>query len=340
MLLTESNFGPIQQAEKPDFKLHELCTLWSQASDHDLDEMVKVTKSIGGIFNDPATIWHGLILDGRNRQIVCRTLGLPFPYREFMGSYEQARAFVIAKNMARRHLTRDQHVMYSVVQAQIDARNGFGKGPNHSDIAEKTKASKKKVNEAIYVATNYDPEGNEEEDRVKRILNGTTTIAKELKEIKEEGRELNLDGPEIKDKRKVYDEAEDLYQDSAGYPVDGAMRDIWDCLNAFTTLRSFTGKLLEEMKRLVQHPAGSKLSPDHIRCLTDLHRDLDGKKPSFICPHCRGSKKCQCPLCKLRWGGRGIEDRDDCYCCQGDGYMTKDQPYPDQEWYSYERRDA
>lgn len=337
MLVSESNFGPIMTAEKPDFKLHELCTLWCQASDHDLDEMVKVTKMIGGIFNDPATVWNGLLLDGRNRQIVCKTLGFPLYYREFNGTYEQARAFVIAKNLARRHLTKDQQIMYGVVQSQVDARNGFGKGPDDKKIAAKAKTTQRKVKEAICIASNYHPDGNEDEDRVKRILSGTSTIAKELKAIKEEGKALNLEGPEIKDKSKVYDEAEDSYQDAAGYPVIGSLRDIWDSIHHFTMLRGFTGKLLDELKKLVQHPAASKLSIEHIKHVKELFHDLDAKMPNFVCPHCRGQKKCDCPLCKTRWSGRGMEDKTECYCCNGDGYLVKDQPYPDQEWYSYQR---
>lgn len=337
MLLSEDNFGPVKTAETPDFKLHELCTLWSQANDSDLDEMIKVTRTIGGIFNEPATVWNGLMLDGRNRQIVCRTLGIPLYYREFNGTYEQARAFVIAKNAARRHLTKDQQTMYLVEQARVDARNGFGKGPDDEAISKKVGTTRKKVYQAKLIAEMCEQEDDEESNRVKRIMSGESTIADELKAIREEGRGLNLEGPEIKDKKRIYDEAEDSYQDSAGYPIPGRLRDIWDAVPQFSLLRGFTGKLLEELKRLIQHPAASKLSVEHIANVKSLMRDLDGKQPNFVCPHCIGTRKCQCQLCSTRWSGRGMEECDKCYCCQGDGYLIKEMPYPDQEWYNYQR---
>jgi len=147
-MLDINKFGPVKVCKEPDYKYHELCTAWPQASDEDLDKMIEMAKKIGGVVNDPTILWKDpgvadaglVILDGRNRQIVCKTLGLPMETREFLGNYEEARTYAIMRNMARRHLTAAQKAVQYALIAQVDARNGFGKGPDIRKISQLTKA--------------------------------------------------------------------------------------------------------------------------------------------------------------------------------------------------------
>ena len=333
MLLGKSDFGPIKVAEKPDFRLHELCILWNQASDHDLQEMIDITRDLGGIFNDPGVVWNGLLIDGRNRQIVCQTLGIPFEYREFLGDYKKASAYVVAKNCARRHLTKDQKIMYAIMKAKVDAKFGYD-GADAKKIAKDHKVPTHRVYKALKLVKDSEHEGDQ---RVQRILNGDSSIQKEMDEIKEEGKMLNLRGSKIVRKREAYDATEDSYHDAAGSPVGSNLTDVWRSLPEFVRVRNFTEHCRVELAKLLQHPAAQMVSVDHVRHLADLSHDLDAKMPNFVCPHCHGNRKCQCPLCKTRWLGRGIDDRLDCYCCQGMGYLVKEQPFPDTEWHSPQR---
>jgi hypothetical protein len=338
MLNAKVDFGPIQVIDKPNFRLHDLCVLWTQASDEDLDSMIEVTKVLGGIFNDPGTIWNGLLLDGRNRQIVCQTLGLPFEYREFKGDYLKASVYVEAKNFARRHLTQDQKAMYKVLKAKVDLKNGHGQGPNIKEIAAANKIHPHKVRQAIRIAKDAEfGDGEESDPRVQRIMSGESSIKEEMDEIKEQGKMLNLRGPKIERKREAYDPTEESYQDAAGSPVGSNLADIWRSLPEFVRVRNFVQHCQAELQKLLHHPAAQMVSVDHVRHLADLAHDLDAKTPNFVCPHCHGNRKCKCPLCKTRWLGRGIEDRLDCYCCQGMGYLVKEQPFPDTEWHTMQR---
>lgn len=338
MLDAKVNFGPIKVVEKPNFRLHDLCILWTQASDDDLDAMMRSARELGGIYNNPGTVWNGLLLDGRNRQIICQNLGLPYEYREFTGTYEQARAFVIAMNLARRHLTQDQKAMFAVLQAKVDEKNDHGDGPKPREIARIHKVGLNKVYKALEVAAVAEDSGEgRDSPAVQRILTGESTISKEVEAIKDEGKKKNLVGPEIKDKRAAYDATEESYQDGAGHPVGSNLVDVWRKIPEFYRVRNFAEMVRTDLIKLCQHPAASNISVEHQRHMQELVRDLDAKMPHFVCPHCHGDRKCQCPLCKTRWLGRGIDDRLDCYCCQGAGYLIKEQPFPDQEWYTTQR---
>lgn len=338
-MLDATLFGPIQVADKPDFNLHDLCILWTQAADDDLDCMVEITRKLGGVWNEPGIIWDGLLLDGRNRQIVCKQLGLPYEYREFYGNYEQARAYVMAKNLARRHLTREQKAMFAVMAAKIDEKYGYGHGPDVKAISRAHNVQPDTVRKAIAIANIAEDEIEDgqslrDDPRINKILTGESSVSKQMQEIKDQGKKLNLTGEKRKPGQQPYDPSDDCYLDDNGVPVNGQMIDIWRSLSQFNTVKQFAVRLNDDLKKLLNHPAASMLSVEHVRHLSDLIRDLDAKQPSYICPHCMGKHKCDCPLCKTRWLGRGIDDRLDCYCCHGVGYLVKEQPYPDKEWHS------
>lgn len=336
-MLDKNLFGPVKVIDKPDFNLHDLCVLWTQAADEDIQAMIDITKKLGGVFNDPGVVWNGLLLDGRNRQIVCKQLGMPYEYREFFGNFMQAESYVIAKNLARRHLTKEQRAMWYVLQARVREKFGFGDGPNVKKISEEHGLLKSVVRKAITLANIAEDEIKDgkainDDPRIRKILTGESSVSKEMQIIADEGKKLNLTGEKRKPHAQPYDPTEDCYTDDSGLPVAGAMIDIWRALPQFNKTRAFTLSLADELKRLMTHPAAQGLSVEHVRHLSDLARDLDAKMPSHVCPHCKGGKKCECTLCKTRWLGRGVEDRLDCYCCQGVGYLVKEQSFPSKEW--------
>lgn len=340
MMLEDTLFGPvkIKAPGDPDFNLHDLCVLWTQAADEDLHVMIDITKKLGGVFNDPGVVWNGLLLDGRNRQIVCKQLGLPYEYREFHGNFMQAESYVIAKNLARRHLTKEQKAMWVVLGAKVREKHGHGDGPNVKKLSEEHGLMKRVVRKAIHLANLAEgavEDGKEIKDdpRIRKILAGESSVSKEMQEIKDAEKRLNLTGEKRKPHAQPYDPTEDCYTDDSGLPVAGTMIDIWRALPEFSRTRAFAMKLCDDVKKLMQHPAAQSLSVEHVRHLSDLVRDLEAKQPSHVCPHCKGGRKCNCPLCRTRWLGRGVDDRLDCYCCQGMGYLVKEQPFPNKEWH-------
>jgi ParB-like chromosome segregation protein Spo0J len=57
---------------------------------------------------EPLTVYEDKILDGRNRERAAVEAGVELSFHHFSGSHDDARAFVISKNIHRRHLTFDQ----------------------------------------------------------------------------------------------------------------------------------------------------------------------------------------------------------------------------------------
>lgn len=57
---------------------------------------------------EPVIQFEGRILDGRNRYMAARDLGLDFPVAEFDGTAAEALAYVLSTNLHRRHLTESQ----------------------------------------------------------------------------------------------------------------------------------------------------------------------------------------------------------------------------------------
>lgn len=322
-MITNKNLGPVKLAENPDFPLHDLCTVWEQASDIDMAEMITSARALGGIFNDPSIIWEGKMLDGRNRQLVCKAIDKPMEYREFTGSYEQAREYVIAKNFARRHNTAGQRALALARMSLVDEKFGFNKGNVAEHIAEELKCGVSTAKRALRLATEGD------ENAQQRVLRGDSSLQTEIDELTK-GSEREDYGDTIPPEKQL-DLSKDQFTDVSGQMVPEGLMDLWRSLPVFNALRMELEGFLPKLRKLIGIPAGDVISTEYIRHLKDLSTDLDGKQPAHICPHCHGSKQCVCPLCKKRWAARG-EDNGRCHCCNGKGYLMKEEPYPDKDW--------
>ena len=57
---------------------------------------------------DPAILYQGLLLDGRNRFRACRELGIPLKVTQFVGTDQEALIRVLSVNQNRRDLTKSQ----------------------------------------------------------------------------------------------------------------------------------------------------------------------------------------------------------------------------------------
>lgn len=63
--------------------------------------------------------FEGRILDGRNRYMAARDLGLDFPVAEFVGTPAEALAYVLSTNLHRRHLTESQRAAVAAKLANM-----------------------------------------------------------------------------------------------------------------------------------------------------------------------------------------------------------------------------
>lgn len=80
-----------------------------------LEEFVDDIRRNGVL--EPIVFLEGAILDGRNRYMAARKLGIEYPRVEFDGP--DPLAFVLSKNLARRHLTESQRAMVGARVAKL-----------------------------------------------------------------------------------------------------------------------------------------------------------------------------------------------------------------------------
>jgi len=329
-IIDSSLFGPVMSIAKPNFPLHALCTIWQPMPDPDFARMVESARRMGGIFNDPATVWEGQILDGRHRQAVCQKVGCKFEYREFRGDYATAREWVLVKNFNRRHMSVSQRAMMVTSLAECDTRASYGSGTKAAQVAQVAQVAKSTAQQAIKLKRTGD------ELAIERVLKGESTLSKELKEKRKEARAVGVDdktamGLNIRRRDRV-DFSDDMYQDATGKVIPPSLQEVWRVEGMFSAFRDRTERMMIDIKQLKQSPAGWAISDSYIMLMADMSRDFANKRPHYICPHCNGGFKCDCKLCKKKWLARGREDADACYCCDGHGFLLKDEPYPTPEW--------
>lgn len=95
-------------------KFHPLANLFPMLSDKELDELGSDIKANGQV--ETVKLHRGMVLDGRNRYTACGKFGLGVRTEIFSGTDREALAWVISKNLKRRHLTESQR---AVVAARL-----------------------------------------------------------------------------------------------------------------------------------------------------------------------------------------------------------------------------
>lgn len=94
---------------------HEYADLFPWIEGKALDEMRESVRCEGVV--DPIVFLDNAILDGRNRYILARELGIEYPRVDYLG--DDPLGFVIAKNLPRRHLSDQQRVMLAAKLAKM-----------------------------------------------------------------------------------------------------------------------------------------------------------------------------------------------------------------------------
>lgn len=90
----------------PHFTVHWAAKLFLQLSGSEYEEFKADIEKRGVL--QPILVKGNVLLDGRNRLRACTELGIEPPIEQYQGNDEVAEIF--ARNILRRHLTRDQRV--------------------------------------------------------------------------------------------------------------------------------------------------------------------------------------------------------------------------------------
>lgn len=145
--------------------IHPLADLFPLIEGAEFDELVASVKAHG--LWDPITLLDGAILDGRNRYRACQAAGVKPRFEDFAG--DDPYAFVIDKNVRRRHLSPSQLGMIGARMETLklgDNQHTNKEGrhqclPSTQEVAEKLDISPRTLTDAKVVLN----EGTDEEIR-------------------------------------------------------------------------------------------------------------------------------------------------------------------------------
>lgn len=97
---------------------HPLANIFPLIEGAEFDGLVADIKANG--LRDHIDVFDGMILDGRNRDKACEAAEVDAVYRPFLGTWIEARDYVISKNIKRRHLNDDQRRMSAAKLATLE----------------------------------------------------------------------------------------------------------------------------------------------------------------------------------------------------------------------------
>lgn len=122
------------------YPLHPVCNIFPPLDERELNELAEDIKANGLL--DPVILYDDKILDGRNRQEACRRAGVPLRTIEWVDPGCGPTAWVVARNLKRRHLTTQERAYAAnkalpFYQAEARARQqaaGGGAGRAGGDV--------------------------------------------------------------------------------------------------------------------------------------------------------------------------------------------------------------
>lgn len=130
------------------YEAHPLADLFPLIEGAEFDDLCASIKAEGQL--DPIVLFEGKVLDGRNRLRACEAVGVEPEFQKMEGSDEDARAYVLARNVCRRSLSTSQRAL---ILAQLQ-----GSGVNTEAMQEQHNVSPRQVAKATSVLRSGDSE--------------------------------------------------------------------------------------------------------------------------------------------------------------------------------------
>jgi N6-adenosine-specific RNA methylase IME4 len=139
-------------------KWHEYANIFPWIEGEAFRSFVEDVRKNGVI--EPIVFLDGAILDGRNRYMAARELGIEYPRVEYEG--DDPLGFVISHNLTRRHLTESQRAMVAARLAKLDDGQRqvgkFADVPTQSQAADMLNVSERSLRTAKSVQEQGSPE--------------------------------------------------------------------------------------------------------------------------------------------------------------------------------------
>ncbi|MDP7037228.1 MAG: MT-A70 family methyltransferase [Candidatus Marinimicrobia bacterium] len=162
-------------------EFHKYANLFALIEGKEFDLLVRDIKENG--LNNPIVLYEGKILDGRNRYLACKEIGIE-PETKVFNSGGDPLTFVLSENLRRRHLTTSQRAALAAEVANMThgGNRKIDQSPN-LDFDHSTK----KVGELFNVSRSNIFEAkkikSENQDLFNELKTGESTIQQAKREI-------------------------------------------------------------------------------------------------------------------------------------------------------------
>ena len=154
--------------------------LFPAMNEREFGELVESLKINGFYAAEPVTLHEGKILDGRNRALACEVAGVAPTYTDLQDGIDPLQ-FVIAKNLARRHLGESQRAMIAAKLATMNvghqSANASIEAISQPQAAELLNVSRASVQRAAEVRDHGVPELQQAVEQGEVSVNAAATIA-------------------------------------------------------------------------------------------------------------------------------------------------------------------
>lgn len=145
-----------------EIRVHPVAAWFPMLDDDELRHLADDIAEHGLI--EPVVVRDGVLLDGRNRLAACQLAGIEPETREWEGDESQVTAWIISRNLHRRHLTTSQRAL---IAARVAERPADGSGhdpgkfagvPTQAEAAALLNVSERSVRDARAVLERGVPE--------------------------------------------------------------------------------------------------------------------------------------------------------------------------------------
>ena len=228
--------------------LHPLCTLFPRVTGREFDELVADIKANG--LREPITTKNGMILDGGNRYAACKVAGIEPATIEYSGS--DIAAFVLSKNLHRRHMTEGQRaaIVSSAQNWEASAARGGDRKSDQSARVHFDSAADRAAVAGVSLRTQKkaDKITKSNPEKAAEVARGEKTLNEAIKEIAPDAASnISTKKPEAKTDslQAKYDELRDRYDDLAL-----SAKEFADQVQTIDAIKAGETEVAKEMNRL------------------------------------------------------------------------------------------
>ena len=226
---------------------HPLSAAFPDMQPSEFTDLVANIKEHGQ--QDPIILFEDMVLDGWHRFQACKTIGMPCNADEYEGTTPHA--FVLARNLHRRHLTGSQRAA-AIVAVNVWATSGSQK----TDLAAEVKTNKELAEQAdVSVRTIQKAKEAHKAGLGEQVRNGEMSAKAAVESLKPAKEEPPVPDPPCEMITITRDQYDDLHQmASESLAFEQALESTMDgddkLAEAVATIKNLTGQISTLKSRL------------------------------------------------------------------------------------------